>query len=143
MAAVGLEENALTLSKAAQTAGTSTVDGDPIDMADFDGVIVFGTIAVANVANFLKLQAGDAPNLSDAADLSGSRVIADANGQVVGVDIVKPKKRFLRGAFVRGVSTATGDLYYLRYHSHKQPEANQITDILKTIKLHAPAEGTP
>lgn len=143
MAGVGLEENSLILGKAAQSAGTSTVDGDPLDMAGYDGVIVFGTIATANAGNFLKLQGGEAANLSDAADLAGSKVIADANGQVVGVDIVKPKERYLRGSIVRGVSTATGDLYYLRYHSHKQPEANQITNVLKTIKLASPAEGTP
>lgn len=143
MSNVRLESDLLTLGKAAQGAGTSTVDGDPIDMAGYDGVVIFCTIATANAGNFLKAQQGEASNLSDAADLAGSKVIADANGQVVGIDIVKPRERYVRGNIVRGVSTATGDLYYLRYQKHNQPASNNVTNLLKTIKIASPAEGTP
>ncbi len=143
MAAVGLEENSLTLQAAGAAAGTSAVNGATLDMAGYDGVILFGTIATANAGNFLKAQQGEASDASDMADLAGSKVVADANGSIVGIDINRPKERYVRGVFIRGVSTATGDLYALRYKASNQPTSNTIANVLKTIKLASPAEGTP
>jgi len=143
MSAVGLEENALTLQAAGAVAGTSAVNGATLDMAGYDGVILFGTIATANAGNFLKAQQGEASDGSDMADLAGTKVVADANGSVVGIDINRPKERYVRGSFTRGVSTATGDMYALRYKASQQPVSNLITNVLKTLKLQSPSEGTP
>jgi hypothetical protein len=138
-----LEGCELRLGAAGAAAGTSTVDGAVCDMQDFDGVLIFATIATANAGNFLKAQQGEASNLSDAADLAGTKVIAAANGQVVALDLMKPKERYVRGNIVRGVSTATGDLYYVRYHDSNKPSVNQVANTLISVALNSPAEGTP
>lgn len=144
MAAVGLEENSLTLQAAGAGSAGTAVNGATLDMAGYDGVIVFGTIATANAGNYLKAQEGDASDGSDMADLAGSKVVADANGQIVGFDLNRPKKRYIRGVVIRaGANTATGDLYALRYKASSKPTSNTIANVLKTLKLVSPAEGAP
>lgn len=144
MAAVGLEENSLTLQAAGAALAGTAVNGATLDMAGFDGVVIFGTIATANAGNYLKAQQGEASDASDMADLAGSKVVADANGSIVGFDLNRPKERYVRGVFIRaGAATITGDMYALRYHAHNQPTSNTIANVLKTLKLASPAEGTP
>lgn len=144
MAAVGLEENSLTLQAAGASSAGTAVNGATLDMAGFDGVILFCTIATANAGNFLKAQQGEASNGSDMADLAGSKVVADANGSIVAIDINRPKERYVRGVVIRGgANTATGDMYALRYKASDQPAANTIANVLKSLKLVSPAEGTP
>lgn len=144
MAAVGLEENALRLAVAGAASAGTDVNGAAFDMAGYDGVLIFCSIATFNAGNFLKAQQGEASNLSDAADLAGSKVAAVANGQVVCLDINRPKERYIRGVAVRGgANTATGDMYYLGYKASQQPVSNLITNVLLSKQLVSPAEGTP
>jgi hypothetical protein len=144
MAAVGLEENSLTLQAAGAGSAGTAVNGATLDMAGFDGVILFGTIATANAGNYLKAQQGEVSDGSDMADLAGTKVVADANGSIVAIDINRPKERYVRGVFIRaGANTATGDMYALRYKAGSAPTSNTIANVLKSLKLVSPAEGTP
>lgn len=133
------------LTKIAVGAITATTDVDSsiIDMSGYDGVVIFGSIATANAGNFIKAQQGAASDLSDAADLEGSKVVAAADAQVVWVEIHKPLEQYLRAKIVRaGATTVTGDLYALQYSGRVRPETNLVTNALIGSLLISPSEGT-
>jgi hypothetical protein len=132
-----------TLVKAAQTAATTDVATDIIDMQGYEGVMFFGTIATANAANYIYAQQDTASNGATMADLEGTKVVAAANGEVVWLDIFKPSKRYIRAYIERGgASTATGDFYAIQYNGRVGLETNLVTN--KFIgELHiSPDEGT-
>lgn len=138
------EVNALRLGAAGASSAGTAVNGAAFDNQNYDGVVIFCTIATANAGNFLKAQQGNASNLSDAEDLAGSKVVAVANGQVVALVVHRPKDRYVRGVAIRaGANTAIGDMYYIGYKSHKAPVSNDIANVLITKALTSPAEGTP
>lgn len=139
-----LEEDALALNTAAAGSAGTTIDGAAVDMAGYEGVLFFTTIATANAGNFLKAQGGEASNLSDAADLAGTKVVAAANGSVVCLEVNRPKERYIRPNVVRGgANTAVGDIYQYRYRANNQPTTNQIANLLVSVSVKSPAEGTP
>lgn len=138
------ERSLLTLGAAAATTATTTVDGAAIDMSGFDGVVIFCTIGTANAGNFLKAQGGQQSNLSDAADLAGTKVTIDSNADLAILDVAKPKEQFIRGNIVRaGATTITGEMYYLRYNGSSQAVVNDILNTQNLVKVISPAEGTP
>lgn len=144
MGAKALEQHELRLAVAAAGSAGTAVNGAVCDMAGFDGVLIFCTIATANAGNFLKAQQGEAADLSDAADLAGTKVVADANGSVVALDINRPAERYVRGVVIRaGANTATGDMFYVRYNGSAQAVLNQVANTLKTLQVSSPVEGTP
>ena len=140
-----LSKNALlTLAKAGQVSAGTAVEGDALDMQGWDGVLFFGTIAAFNAGNFIKAQQSSDAGVADAyADLEGSKVAATVNGQVVGVDVYRPRERYVRAYIVRaGANTATGDLYAVRYSGRKAPADNVTAGVLVLASLVSPAEGT-
>lgn len=143
MASMFLERNEVRLSIAGAISAGTAVNGAVLDLAGIDGAAFFATIATANVGNFLKLQAGDLADGSDMADVAGSRVVADANGSVVGVEVSKLRFRYCRPVIVRaGANTVTGDIYAVRINSYIQPTIANVTNTHKTIVLQSPALGT-
>jgi len=143
MASVFLERNEVRLSIAGAVSAGTVINGAVVDLVGIDGAAFFTRIATANVGNFLKLQAGALADGSDMADVAGSRVVADANGSVVGLEVTKLAFRFCRPVIVRaGADTVTGDIYAIRVNSFIQPTIANITNTHKTIVLQAPALGT-
>lgn len=132
----------ITKIKAGQASATTEVLSDVIDMANYDGVLILGTIATANAGNYLKAKQGKDAALSDAADLTGSKVIATANGETVWLDIYRPLERYLQVSVTRTVATATGDLFAIQYAGRNKPITNVVTDVLLGKLLVSPAEGT-
>jgi hypothetical protein len=133
----------ITLVKAAQTEAGTDVTTDIIDMAGFEGVVFFGTIATANAANYIYAQQDTASNGATMADLAGTKVVAAANGQVVWLDIYKPEKRYVRAYIERGgANTATGDFYAIQYQGRKGLISNLVANKLIGKILISPAEGT-
>lgn len=127
----------------AASAGTA-VDGAPFDTTGFDGVLICQRIATANAGNFLKAMGGEVANLSDAADLAGTRLTAVANDQFLVLDIPKPRNRYIRGTTIRaGAATATGDMLYIGYNGTPQPVLNLITNVLLSKIVQSPLPGTP
>ncbi|QQS08680.1 MAG: hypothetical protein IPK69_11925 [Phycisphaerales bacterium] len=143
MANVFTEENAIRLAVAGAASGTTPVSGATIDTAGYDGVAVFCTIATQNAGNYLALDHGDASDMSDGANVAGSKVVAVANGQVVCVDINKPMKRYVKPAIVRTAATITGDMYYILYKGQFKPTLNQVANTLISKSLVSPPTGTP
>lgn len=139
-----LEENAIRLNTAGAGSAGTAVTGTTIDTDGYDGVLVFTTIATANAGNFLKLQCGDVSDGSDKTDTAGSKVVAVANGQVVGIAIDRPIHRYVTPVVIRaGANTATGDLYHVLYKKRQAPASNNVTNTLITKALNSPADGTP
>lgn len=121
----------------ASSAGTA-VDGTALDMSGFEGVIFVARIATANAGNYLKAQEGDTS--SPTADLAGSKVAAASDGQVVVLEVRKPKKRYIRCNIVRaGANTVTGDVYAIQYGNRTPPNTNG--DV--RVGLESPDAGTP
>ncbi len=133
----------ITLVKAAQTAATTDFQTDIIDMAGFEGVVFFGTIATDNAANYIYAQQDTDSAGGTMAALEGTKVVAAADGQVVWLDIYKPEKRYVRVFVERGgASTATGDFYAIQYQGRKGLISNLVADELIGEIHISPAEGT-
>lgn len=132
----------VVLAKAGQADGTSAVNSDVIDTAGFEGVMFVGSIATANAGNFGKVQQGAAANLSDAADLEGTKVAPGDNGDSFLIDVYRPRERYVRCVVTRGASTVTGDLYALLYGAHKLPVSHGSSSTIDAETHASPAEGT-
>lgn len=134
----------ITKVAAASSAGTSAVESSAVDMAGFEGVLFFTTIGTSNAGNFLKAQIGEKADGSDAADLEGTKVTAEAGGQVVWVDVYRPdpNQKYVRAHVTRGSSTTVGDIYALQYESRKQVVDNNIENTIIGKLVVSPYEGT-
>lgn len=132
----------LTKVKAGQTTGTSAVDSDVVDMQGYEGVVFFTTIATHAAGNYMKGQQDVDSGMGTVADLAGSKVVADADAEVVWLDVYRPLKRYVRAEIVRGTTTVTGDIYALQYSGRVKPETNLVANLLLGSLLVSPAEGT-
>jgi hypothetical protein len=126
------------------TTGTTAVDGAAFDMTGFDGVLIIAAIATNNAGNFLKGQQGEAANLTDAADLAGSKVLFPGDAKIAVLDIDRPRERYVRGVIVRaGATTVSERMLYIGYHASNRPTAMALASEVAVTKLVSPAEGTP
>lgn len=130
----------LILVKTAQADGTSAITTTTIDTHGFSGVMIFGSIDTANAGNFAKARQGNAANMSDAADLAGTKVTPASNGDQFLIDIYKPAKRYINVVVTRGASTATQEIFALLYEPSKAPTTHASTVVAETHI--SPAEGT-
>jgi hypothetical protein len=134
------KDNKVVLAKAASAAATSAVNSDVIDMQGFEGVAFVGAIGTANAGNYAKVQQGAAANMSDAADLEGSKLVTGDDGDSFLSEIFRPKERYVRCVVTRGASTTIGEIYAILYGSKKKPVTHGSTI---DAELHvSPDEGT-
>lgn len=130
----------------AGAAGTTAINGATLDMAGFEGVLVIVTMgAITNGAvTSIKLQQGQASNLSDAADLAGTaQTIADTDDEkVFYVNLHKPAERYVRLVVSRGTANAVvASAEYVQYGARTLPVASHGTNVAGE-KHVSPAEGT-
>jgi hypothetical protein len=137
-----LNRNKVRLAASYAAANTSAVEGNIIDCQGAASVAFFGTIATANAGNYIKVQQSDAAAMGDAADLEGSKVICATSGEIVGVEIVRPAKRYLRVYITRTASTVTGDFYAVSNNVNVQPADNNETEVIVSEIHITPDEGT-
>jgi hypothetical protein len=131
------------VAEAAASGGTD-VNGSVLDMQGFDGVLFCTNIATANAGNFLKAQQGQASNLSDAADLAGTKVTSGSSDEAVVLDLHKPLERYVRPVIVRGgANTSTGEIWAIQYISRSAPRTSDLAGTLASKIVVSPAEGTP
>ena len=110
----------------AVAAGVTVENSSVIDMQNYDGVVfiaAFGAITAGAVTS-AKAQQGAASNLSDAADLKGTKItIADTDDDKVAVlDIYRPQKRYSRLVVSRATANAVIDgVVALQYKGKKAP----------------------
>ncbi len=132
----------ITKAKAAQTAATTAIESDIIDMQGYLGVMFFTTIGTANAGNYLKIQQGEESTLSDAADLEGTKVVCGGNGEIVGTDIYRPTERYVRAHVTRTASTTCGEIYAIQYGPSLMPVDNDTDGTISFENHVSPDEGT-
>lgn len=136
-----LEHCKIIKCAAGAAAGTSTVDGDAVDLSGFEGVVFMASIAVANAGNYLKAQEGDTN--SPSADIEGSKVVTASNDDVAILQVHKPLKRYIRANIVRGASSASGDLFAILYKGSKMPLSSDVANAVISKSIVSPVAGTP
>lgn len=110
----------------AGAAGTSAINGSTLDMANFEGVLAvvrFGAIT-AGAATSIKIQGGNASDLSDAVDLTGTaQTIADTDDdKTFYVDLYQPTYRYVRLVVSRATQNAVvAAAQYLQYEPRNMP----------------------
>lgn len=135
------KETKLILVKAAQISAGTTITTDPVDTSGFDGVMFFGSVATANAGNYAKARQGEQSNMSDGADLVGTKIVPGNNGDSFLIDLKKPMKRYVDCQVVRaGVNTATGDIYALLYGPPRKSPTSQGSTINAEMHI-SPEEG--
>ena len=125
---------------AGATTATDEVVSDIIDMQGAEGVILFTTIGTDNAGNYLKAQSSDAANMANAVDLEGKKIVATDDGQVVWLDIYKPQQRYITANVIRTATSATGDIYAIKYGMRTYPVDNLVTDIIIGELLVSPEQ---
>ena len=132
----------LILVEAGAASAGTTLTSDTIDTQGYEGVMIFGSIATANAGNYAKARQGAASDMSDAADLEGTKVVPGDNGDSFCIDILRPRERYVDVQIVRGgANSITGDVYALLYGPvRKAPTAHGATIDVETFV--SPAEGT-
>lgn len=136
------------ITVAAGAAGTSAIEGSVIDMGEAgkeaDGVLFVVQVGpvVAGAVTSLKVQQGDASDLSDAADLAGTSLsIADTDdNKVKFLQVIRPRKRYLRLYASRATQNATLTAMAHKFGLRKQA-ATQPADVAGETHVH-PAAGT-
>lgn len=109
----------------AGAAGTSDINGSVIDVANFEGcafVVQLGAI-VSGAVTSLKVQVGDASDLSDATDVDGlTLTVADTDDEDIKVlDYRRPSGRYVRLVCDRGTQNATLSAIAVLYGSRDNP----------------------
>lgn len=140
MASAQLERSTRRILTAATANGTSEVFSGVVDTAGCESV-VFSCILDVAASNNIRVQGGEAANLSDAADLVNTRVAPAANGDLVMVEVVRPLQRYLRLAVVRGSSTPISAIIGEVVNNFEQPVSNNATGVRSEIHQQ-PAYGT-
>ena len=122
-------------------------EGAVLDMMNFRGVLVvvkFGAIA-ADAVTSIKLQQGAASNLSDAADLAGTKidVAADDDDQIFLLDLYEPVERYVRVVVDKDATHTTQEMaVYLQYGARVRPTTPTVADEVTYERHVSPAEGT-
>lgn len=123
-------------------AGTSEVASDSVDMSGWDGVVFFGTVDTANAGNKVHVAQG-ADDSADWEHLEGSEIVPGSNAEPWVIEVHQPIDRFLRAEVTRGVSTALGPIWAIRYRGRVSPAVHAAEFDDNVVMLASPAEGTP
>lgn len=135
----------------AQAAGVTTINGNGIDTAGFDGVCFvahIGTLTAGQVT-FMKVQMSNDNGVADAyADYGGTggkcgpMADGDSNKCLV-LDVFQPTKRWVRPVIVRGTQNAVIDsVVTILYRAMKQAPVQPTSDVSASLQLASPAAGT-
>lgn len=123
-------------------AGTSTINGAEVDMANFEGVLFVIKFGTAAADNTIKAQQDDVTGMAGAADLLGSLVAVGASDEIVWLDLYRPLKQFVRMVALRGTSTTIDWGIAIRYAGKKGPQINNVAGTIAGELHVSPAEGT-
>ncbi len=138
-----LTKTEVRLNTALSTTAGTLVTGAIVDMANWDSVCFFCTIATVNAGNFIKVQQGKIANMSDAADLEGSAVIGLVDADVVATEVFRPVERYVRPLVVRaGADTVLGEIYAIRVGNRTPPVDNNVASLVVSGTIASPDEGT-
>ena len=111
-----------------QSAGTSPITSDAVDMAGFEGVLLIGSYGVANSGNYAKVQQSDDDGVSDGySDLENTKTTPTVSGNTFMIDIYRPQKRYLKVVETIGSSSAVGPMLAIQYGPKVLPPTHGST----------------
>lgn len=121
---------------------TSAVNCTVVDTLGYEGVMFVASIGTANSGNGIKVQQGQASNLSDAADLAGSAVMSDGTQTDLVADVYQPQERYVRAVVIRaGATTTVEAVWAILYGPRVVPISNVTAAQAAELSL-SPDEGT-
>ena len=129
----------------AYASGTATRNGAILDMQGWDGVLMILTNATlaGSAAGDIHAESGAESDMSDAADLAGTKIAIadDDDDHVFCIDLYRPRERYVRGVITKnGANAQAESMMYIQYRGRKLPVADAGFD---EYELHvSPAEGT-
>lgn len=142
-----LNETLLRPSNAV-AAGTTAINGDGVDLANYEGVkfyFLFGTITATAVTSCKAQQSSDDDDADAYADIEGSAVDVadDDDNQVVVIDVKRPRERYVRPVVSRGTANAVLDgIIAVRYGPRSVPTSEDAAVVVARNQVISPAEGT-
>ena len=137
---------------AAAVAAGSSIDNDSaiVDMQGFDGVLFLTTITdsvITGVAT-MTIEQNTANSGSGMAALAGAVATAtsgandDLNGQMLAVDVYRPRERYVRAARISATANiAYGECIAIKYKSIKGPITQSTADVAASAVVTSPAES--
>lgn len=126
----------------ATTAGTSTIVGTTLDMQDFEGVTFIGSFGTTGATNSISVADGTDSGGSGASDLLGTKVSCNGTGKEVGVEIVKPRNRYVTVSVLRGTSSTIDGVWAFQWGARTVPIDNSVTNTRNVEQWVSPAAGT-
>jgi hypothetical protein len=124
-----------------------TLTSDPVDTAGYEGVrFILGLGAIAGTgAGTTYARQGQQSNMSDAADLAGSKkTFADGDdNKMISTEIWQPQERYVNHITTRATANIAIDFLLVQlFGTRRQPVTQDATMLAATI-LASPDEGTP
>ncbi len=133
----------------AVAAGTTDQNGTGVDCRNVESVTfvaLLGTLTAGQVTT-LKAQQSDDDGSSDAySDLEATQTTAMADNdddQIVILEVVRPRKRYVRAVLERATQNAVIDGIVAFKHMPRIEPTTNGTTVQETKTVISPAEGTP
>ena len=138
------EDVKITRVKAYQSANTTDVTSDGVDMNGYDGVAFLVCYGTAAADNLIHAEQSSDNGVGDAyTDIAGSEPNdAGASSEIQFVDIRQPQERYVRCIAVRGTSSTVENIYAFRYNIRSMPADNKTAGTIEGEQLIAPIAGT-
>ena len=149
-----MENNLLEATKTTRVmnavgAGSADENSDSVDMKDFESVMFvasIGTLTGTQITDMKAQQSSDDASADAFADLEGTQTDAMADSdsdQVIILDIVRPRERYVRAVLERGTANAVIDgIVAIQYNPRKLPTTQDATTVQTSLTVESPAEGT-
>ena len=132
----------------AVAAGVSDQNSSSVNMANFESVLfvaALGTLTAGQVTN-MKAQQSDDDGVGDAwSDLLGTLTAAMDDGdsdKLIQLDIVKPRKQYVRAVLVRATQNAVIDGIVAHQYGPLKLPTSHDSSVQDTETHVSPAEGT-
>ena len=138
-----------TLVKTTVVAGTSNIQSDAVDMANFEGVVFYismGAITATAVTSANVQQSSTAALAGTETDILGSKITIadDDDNQMAIIDVYRPSKRYVNAIVLRATANSViNSIIAVQYGAGRLPATNDTTTVIDALTLISPAEGTP
>lgn len=126
------------ISGVGTTATSADLNGDIIDMDNFEAIAIFGRTAATNASTWLKFQTGTATD-----------AMSDTTGEVAAtlttlfMEQKRANKRFVRGVYKGATTTSVyRTLVTVAYGGRTEPTTAQANASSTGIRVYSPVSGT-
>ena len=112
--------SSLRLLTPSTPSATGLVSSPSVDVSTAEGIAFFFSIASFDAANAVRIE----QSIDNAAFVSVASVNTDSDGQVLWVDVYKPRDslgRHVRVTLDRQIATAVGEIYAMLYQGRHRP----------------------